>query len=214
MKKVIVFFLLLFTAVSVSWAQNEAETPPKVESNLFGNPYKRTPLIVKDRISSNGVRFIWGNYNYARIGGNDKTKNLMVRVFATQLKDSIVNFYLRLGIRSADERIKVKQGSPVLFKLSDDSIVEKHSLSEADDIGTVTSIMGHVYTEYYIYVDISLDGELINSIKKGLKKIRVEVNRDIYDVELKSDNISKFIIDEYMMIRKALHKKRDFREDF
>ena len=52
------------------------------------------------------------------------------------------------------------------------------------------------------------------SLKKGFKKIRFEVNDNIYDVEPRKDNVSKFIIDEYNLIKEAFKTKRTFTDDF
>ena len=213
MKRILFLIITFSLATSITWAQEEASVPPKSETNIFANPYKRTPSIVKDKISSDGVRFIWGNYVYANVDDKDKTKNLRVNVFATQV-DSIINFNLCLGIHSADVKIHVSKDSPILIKFSDDSIAQTKAINNANDVGTVSSIMNHVYTSYDIFVYVPLDSEMIQNIQKGLKKFRLEVNDDIYDLVLKKDNLSKFIIDEYILIRNALKKKRNFADDF
>lgn len=213
MKRVLFLIFVLSLVTNTVLAQEEANTPPKSETNIFSNPYKRTPSIIKDKISSDGVRFIWGNYVYANVENKDKTKNLRVNVFATQV-DSIINFNLCLGIHSADVKIHVSKDSPILIKFADDSVAQTRALNNAEDVGTVSSIMNHVFTSYDIFVYVPLNPEMIQNIQKGLKKFRLEVNNDIYDLVLKKDNLSKFIIDEYVLIRNALKKTRNFSDDF
>lgn len=71
-----------------------------------------------------------------------------------------------------------------------------------------------VFYTYDIYAYIELTDELIDGLKKGFKKIRFEVNDNIYDVEPRKDNVSKFIIDEYNLIKEAFKTKRTFTDDF
>ena len=59
------FLFVVFMLLSLmAHAQNSAITPPKAIKELFSNPQKRKASIAKDEISSDGLRWIWGDWYF------------------------------------------------------------------------------------------------------------------------------------------------------
>lgn len=214
------FFLILVLSLisNFSFSQDEAKKPPVSENvGLFANPQKAKPAIMKDKISSDGCRWIWGS---SRCSYSNSIKgNIMhISVLGIQKEDT-TEFRICSRLHSTDGNIHVKIDSPILLKFGDDTMLETKSLNNAEDIipkvYTTSALGSHVTsTIYTIYVLIPLTDELLYSLNNGLKKVRFEVNNDIYDITLKKDNLSQFILEEYGLIKEAFEKKRSFKDDF
>jgi hypothetical protein len=214
MKTILVCIVLCLAVSTTLFAQNDIVSPPKVLKDMFSNPQKRKPAIVKDKISSEGVRWIWGDYRYSYVGTSTKEKSVRIMVLGLQ-KDTTEVVRLCFGIHAADTKLKVEANSPVLIKFGDDTVYKTISLfSDEDNIGETHVLTYSTFSTYDIYVYIDLTDELLSGLSKGFKKIRFEINNDIYDVEPRKDNISKFIIDEHKLIKEAFNTKRSFDDDF
>lgn len=209
------FLFVVFMLLSLmAHAQNSAITPPKAIKELFSNPQKRKASIAKDEISSDGLRWIWGDYRYSFIGTSTKERSLRIMVLGIQ-RDSIITYQICFGIHEADTKLRIEKDSPVLIKFGDDSVYKtKNLFYDEDTVGESHVLTYSVFYTYDIYAYIELTDELIDGLKKGFKKIRFEVNDNIYDVEPRKDNVSKFIIDEYNLIKEAFKTKRTFTDDF
>lgn len=214
MTKQLLCFFLFITLSSIVYAQNDVTTPPKALKEFFSNPQKRKASIAKDAISSDGVRWIWGDYRYSFIGTSTKEKSVRIMVLGMQ-KDTIITYQVCLGIHAADTKLRIEKDSPVLIKFGDNSIYKtKNLFFDEDNVGEAHTLTYSVFYTYDIYAYIELTDELLDGLKKGFKKIRFEVNGDIYDVEPRKDNVSQFIIDEYNLIKEAFNTKRSFTDDF
>lgn len=214
MKKILLMLVVCFAFNSLMFAQGDVVSPPSVLKDIFSNPQKRKPAIVKDKISSDGTRWVWGDYRYSYVGTSTKEKSVRIMVLGLQTNGED-NFRVCFGIHAADTKLKVQKDSPVLIKFGDDSVYNTKSLySDEDNVGEAHVLRYSTFYTYDIYVYIDLTDELLSNLSKGFKKIRFEINNDIYDVEPRKDNVSQFIIEEYSLINQALEKKRDFKEDF
>lgn len=214
MRKILLLLFLLPLALT-SYAQEEAESPVQVLQDVFSNPQKRKPKIAKDKIASDGTRWVWGDYRYSYVGSSTKQKSVRMMVVGTQRKDLTINYMICFGIHEADTPLTIKEGSPVLVKFGDDSVLQtKNLFHDEDKVGLLhTLTYSHFYT-YDIYAYVPITDELLDGLQKGFKKIRFEVNDDIYDIEPKKDNVSEFILEEYKLIKDAIQTKRTFTDDF
>lgn len=80
------FLFVVFMLLSLmAHAQNSAITPPKAIKELFSNPQKRKASIAKDEISSDGLRWIWGDYRYSFIGTSTKERSLRIMVLEHEI---------------------------------------------------------------------------------------------------------------------------------
>ena len=215
-------FTLIFTLLfvfNVGMAQDWSNfLKDNYGNSVFSNPQKYKAKIIEDKISNDGWRYIQCMYRCSYIGTSTSENSVFAYVCGMQ-SDSIEYINIGFIITSHDNPIRVKKNSPVLFKFGDNTVFESKSLNNSEDIiPNVRSavVMGSVITvkDYKIHVFIPLTDELIVQLGKGLKKLRFELNGDIYDVSPRKDNLSQFIIDEYNLIKEALKEKRSFRDDF
>lgn len=214
MKKYLLLMLFLPIALN-SIAQDDAMTPVQAIQDLFSNPQKRKPKIAKDKIAADGSRWVWGDYRYSYVGSSTKQKSVRMMVVGTQSESIGTNYMVCFAIHEADTPLSIKKDSPVLIKFGDDSVLQtKNLFHDEDKVGVLHTLTYSTFYTYDVYAYIPITEELINGLKKGFKKIRFEVNDNIYDVEPKKDNVSEFILEEYELIKNAIQTKRTFTDDF
>ena len=200
--------------------------PLCMSAQLFGdlsNPQKREVEIKTDEIDAEGTRRIICSqrvtYLKQKFIGKTEGNAVAMNLSATKREGEQPNIYLWINVWDFKTSLCIKENSPVLFKLGDDSILRTYVITgDEDNIGKTNFIYVNEYsrptTMYEVYCAIKVDNEMIEAFKMGLKKIRLEVNNDIYDVNLKKDNISKFLLQEYEMIKAAFNTERSFEEGF
>lgn len=214
MRKFLIFILFLPLALT-SYAQDEAQTPVQAFVDLFSNPQKRKPKIAKDKVASDGTRWVWGDYRYSYVGSSTKQKSVRMMVVGTQSESAGTNYMVCFGIHEADTKLTIKKDSPVLIKFGDDSVLQTKNLFHDEDlIGEPHVLTYSTFYTYDIYAYVPITDELLDGLQKGFKKIRFEVNDDVYDIKPKKDNVSEFILGEYKLIKDALQTKRAFTDDF
>ena len=214
MRKILLLLFILPLALT-SFAQDEAQTPVQALQDLFSNPQKRKPKIAKDKVASDGTRWVWGDYRYSYVGSSTKQKSVRMMVVGTQSESLGVNYMVCFAIHEADTPLSIKKDSPILIKFGDDSILQTKSLfHDEDKVGYLHTLPHSTFYTYDVYAYIPITDELLTGLQKGFKKIRFEVNDDIYDIEPKKDNVSEFILEEYKLIKDALQTKRSFADDF
>ena len=205
----IAIFAWFTTVYSQKYSIKKNEEKPKKEKPLYNqwNPQKTKPYIVTDIITSEGLRYVNSSY---RSGKTEEEKGVL---FSIDGSDS-EHVYLALMIKDS-QSLMVEQGSPMLIKTKDNEMLKLICTTGSEDkLGSVYSLMGHIGTVYTIYPIYSIDRSIINSISKGLTKIRLEVNKNIYDLNFKEDNISKFLLDCYGLIMSTLAEERNFEDNF
>lgn len=211
----ILFLLFFFPLALTSFAQEAAETPVQVLQDMFSNPQKRKPKIAKDKIASDGTRWVWGDYRYSYVGASTKQKSVRIMVVGTQSESLGTNYMVCFAIHEADTPLTIKKDSPVLVKFGDDSVLQtKNLFHDEDKVGFLHTLTYSTFYTYDIYAYIPITDELLEGLQKGFKKIRFEVNDNIYDIEPKKDNVSDFILEEYKLIKDAIQTKRSFTDDF
>lgn len=175
------------------------------------DPKNVSPGISVDKVDSNGFRVILGNSRTTSV--KSRGNSVGVAVDAYHKGDSTI-VYLHFRF-SGFQPLKVEQNSSVLMKYVDDTVYQGRIANGGEDIvGQVLTLYPVKYVLYQVSADIILDDSMFNHIKSGIKKFRFEVNGNIYDVELKDDNISSFIAEEYNLINQSLSNERDFIEGF
>lgn len=214
MKKIIL--LLLAFMPLFGFAQSESiETPAKALSNFFKDWTKAKPEITRDDVSGKGVRWVWSSHRISKVSSKAGTNYVGVEIAGRSFKNGAEPEFL-LYFRFHDTKsLKVEKNDPILFKFCDDSVYEGVFTDDREDyLGTPFTFGGHVVMTYDIYPSMVIDEAFLNSLKKGLTKMRFEINDTAYDVVLKKDNLSQFILDSYELVKQRLSEKKDFRDGF
>ena len=72
-------------------------------------------------------------------------------------------------------------------------------------------------TEYCVIASYRITPADILKFKKGITKIRLEINAEKYDVEYKKykkDELGQFLLSAYSLVSQELNKQTDFEEGF
>lgn len=120
-----------------------------------------------------------------------------------------MSFFYDLSIKAVQQNpITIPEGSELLIKLIDDSVIKlKTKIEYSDKIGEVKNIGGYVFTQYTVIPSYAITPEQIDLISKGVKKIRIKNLLEPIDKEFKKDKIGKVITKEYKIIQDALSNK-------
>ena len=172
---------------------------------------KTKPAIEEDKISAGGLRHIITTERLSNVF--NKENSIIVNLCAF-VHDNDTVFYLHWNICSGYFEPKVKKDTPVLLKLGDGSRLELNITQCNSPFPTVMSVLGVVVTIHEVHFYTNIKPSEILELQKGLTKIRVEVNSTPYDVVLKKDNLSSFILDNYLLIKERLKDKKSFYDDF
>ena len=200
------------------WAQSDSTETKKPKYSVQGeksgtlpwNPQKTKAKIVSDKVNSDGFRHILGAERATSVEYN--THYLLVSLGAYDTGSE--HRYFLMWRYNWDVEPTIKEGSPVLLKLGDNSRIE---LTIDNVYVPLPDIMVVYHTTIKIYKAsfwTEISAEDIENLAKGLTKIRVEINSAPFDVMLKKDNISQFLIEEYNLIKEQLKKKKSFYDDF
>lgn len=165
-----------------------------------------------DKVNEKGDRYISGSLEPIR-SLMDKYY-FFVSLDAFQAKgDDEVTYSIVLRT-NANAPISVPKGGRLLIKLKDDSVMELRTLIEySDKIGEVVT-GAIVHTNYSVSPSFTVTPKQIDSISKGVKKIRLETSLDPIDKEFKKDKMGRIIKEEYDLIQKALQKDKSFSDGF
>ncbi len=184
--------------------------------------------IVIDKID-NDVRII--EAQGTMIGGFTATKILFIglQTWVTQQDTTFVivtnvNTLSRLG--AFDDAI-------MLIKTMDDEVLELYSITSDNNIKNIsygnptvtTTRYKNIITSTYNSnsVDVSrninywyVTPEIIEKLKVGIKKIKIQFENGVYEKEFKKDKIGKILYDSYLTELKqiSIDKNKDFKNDF
>lgn len=191
---------------------------PSYGQSLLGmtlNPLKNKAAIEKDEVSADGMRQITGTNRALNIVKSEKYGSILVNLEASQ-RDSIFVFYLRFYVDNIDKPLYIADGSPILIKGNDGKVLNLNFAHGSEDkLGNVERWGSLILTRYIIYPRLELTNDVVTQLRSGgISKIRIELNGDICDIELKKDNISQFIYDEFLLLRNAIKTKRSFYDNF
>lgn len=209
MRKIILLVVCTFYMLSV-----HAQLTQKAIDQMFKttwNPQKNKVGIWDDAVNSDGFRQVCGVH---RVTNSTTPKSdLFIGMVALGKGDDVVyrvNFFTWRNFA-----IHVKEDSPFLIKLGDDSRMDCVVTYANDDLlPIVRSAMGVTVTLYPAIISFDVTDEQMQELSKGIKKVRYEVNNNVEDLTLKKDNISAFLVEEYNYLKEIMSKERHFDDGF
>lgn len=167
--------------------------------------------IIHDRIENDGRRLIVTDEFVCR---NLTDKVVLSCALSYSEFQEISSFNLVANI-SADHPLEIKEGSRMLIKLFDDSVIELTTFSSSE------THRRKVYAGYIITYIHTMDAffeitkeQLHNIITKGVKKIRIETFPDYYDNVFKKDKLGKQLDKRFQMLEQAISSPKEFDDDF
>ena len=195
--------------------------------SVFASNAQNRKIII-DKID-NDVRII--EAQGTMIGGFTATKILCIglQTWVTQQDTTFVivtnvNTLSRLG--AFDDAI-------MLIKTMDDEVLELYSITSDNNIKNISYDNPTVTTTRYkniitsTYNSNSVDvfrninywyvtPEIIEKLKVGIKKIKIQFENGVYEKEFKKDKIGKILYDSYLTELKqiSIDKNKDFKNDF
>lgn len=227
MKK-ICFVLSLILISYISYGQKE--TSKKSKDDMYGiadsvknkrqysawNPMTTKPFIYKDVVNSNGHRFITTSGRTVNQNMNTNKVSCQVYLGAAMSKEVSPIYNMILSVSTiSNSRMVIEPGSPVLFKLSDGEILKLQVYSGSSDfIGQSLFIYDYLFTVTRGFAKIEVDDDIMSKIKKGVSKIRLEINNEPVDIILKKDNISDFLCQTYDILKNQTKISKDFEDGF
>lgn len=112
--------------------------------------------------------------------------------------------------------LEINKGGTILLKLSDDSVMELHAATASSGtVRDVHSVNGFTYSDYSITPSFKILPEQLNDIiKKGVKKIRIEISPSFYDKEFKKDKVGEALSVKRELLMKAIAKPKSMKEGF
>lgn len=188
----------------------------------FFGAYNQYPIIKSNKQTSDGLRLVTGSKFISTTKNSSYTTKselyfeLGLSVFKTG-NDSL-EYTLDVMVVTTDlNNLYVFKDSPMLIKLYDDEVIKLFCKEKAEDnIGEVVSLAYNIH-KYTIIAQYKISKEDIEKFKKGIKKIRLEVNAEKRDYEYKrykEDEVGAFLFDEYNLITKTLSEQVSFESDF
>lgn len=195
--------------------------------SVFASNAQNRKIII-DKID-NDVRII--EAQCTMIGGFTATKILYIglQTWVTQQDTTFVivtnvNTLSRLG--AFDDAI-------MLIKTMDDEVLELYSITSDNNIKNISygnptvttrrykNIITSTYNSNSVDVSRSINywyvtPEIIEKLKVGIKKIKIQFENGVYEKEFKKDKIGKILYDSYLTELKqiSIDKNKDFKNDF
>jgi hypothetical protein len=210
-KKIYILFAIQFICSAV-----EAQS-------IFASPYKVKPGIDKDEIGAENVRYIKTTERTANVSvdnllhGKSRPTDVYLYCFCPKdVSSDKIPVYMAFRLYQTDKEILVNANSPILLKSNNDSVYTLKVSTEAkDEVGHVRVGEFSSYTKYMAVACVLINDSIVSTIKNnGIKKMRLSVTGNNYDIELKKDNLSQFIFDSYQLVKAKLKEKRDFKDNF
>lgn len=214
MKQLLALIFFLFVAC-ICFAQESITTPPEVKiETITSNPQRRKPAVVKDGMSKEGYRYIWGASRLTHVGLMDTNEKYLLVSLMAKSNNGDVEYFIVLTAQQRDIPIKGEKGSPILLKFKDGKIIQNLNVYDSETRTTQMSNINLNYNRYDVTFIFPISEEELFSFKNGLSKIRVILDNNNYDVTLRKDNISKFLLDEYIIIKRRLEEEYRVADDF
>lgn len=184
--------------------------------------------IVIDKID-NDVRII--EAQGTMIGGFTATKILFIRL-QTWVTQQDTTFVIVTNVNTSS-RLGAFDDAIMLIKTIDDEVLELYSITSDNNIKNIsygnptvtTTRYKNIITSTYNSnsVDVSrninywyVTPEIIEKLKVGIKKIKIQFENGVYEKEFKKDKIGKILYDSYLTELKqiSIDKNKDFKNDF
>lgn len=184
--------------------------------------------IVIDKID-NDVRII--EAQGTMIGGFTATKILFIGL-QTWVTQQDTTFVIVTNVNTSS-RLGAFDDAIMLIKTMDDEVLELYSITSDNNIKNIsydnptvtTTRYKNIITSTYNSnsVDVSrninywyVTPEIIEKLKVGIKKIKIQFENGVYEKEFKKDKIGKILYDSYLTELKqiSIDKNKDFKNDF
>lgn len=184
--------------------------------------------IVIDKID-NDVRII--EAQGTMIGGFTATKILFIGL-QTWVTQQDTTFVIVTNVNTSS-RLGAFDDAIMLIKTIDDEVLELYSITSDNNIKNIsygnptvtTTRYKNIITSTYNSnsVDVSrninywyVTPEIIEKLKVGIKKIKIQFENGVYEKEFKKDKIGKILYDSYLTELKqiSIDKNKDFKNDF
>lgn len=184
--------------------------------------------IVIDKID-NDVRII--EAQGTMIGGFTATKILFIGL-QTWVTQQDTTFVIVTNVNTSS-RLGAFDDAIMLIKTMDDEALELYSITSDNNIKNIsygnptvtTTRYKNIITSTYNSnsVDVSrninywyVTPEIIEKLKVGIKKIKIQFENGVYEKEFKKDKIGKILYDSYLTELKqiSIDKNKDFKNDF
>ncbi|MDN0052007.1 hypothetical protein QVN91_03305 [Bacteroides caecigallinarum] len=207
--------ILSFLLCLVAYAQDKG-----YKIGLWG-AYDQHPVVVSNKQTTEGFRYVMSSMFMPTVKNSsiDEKSRFGIRLGMSiyQYSDSTYFDVNVMAYTKTDNGINIMKDSPLLIKLSDGEIIRLYCIKdEEDNVGTVASVMFNI-TEYCIIASYRITPADILKFKKGITKIRLEINAEKYDVEYKKykkDELGQFLLSAYSLVSQELNKQTDFEEGF
>ena len=184
--------------------------------------------IVIDKID-NDVRII--EAQGTMIGGFTATKILFIGL-QTWVTQQDTTFVIVTNVNTSSQ-LGAFDDAIMLIKTMDDEVLELYSITSDNNIKNIsydnptvtTTRYKNIITSTYNSnsVDVSrninywyVTPEIIEKLKVGIKKIKIQFENGVYEKEFKKDKIGKILYDSYLTELKqiSIDKNKDFKNDF
>lgn len=219
MRYILVIIALMCCSIS-SRAQTDSTEVKKpkftVRENkpdaLVWDKRKTKAKILSDDVNSDGLRHITTSERTTMSSSEDKAFIVSLRAFESEsdgVRYCLEWKYVRSGVEP-----NIKEGSPVLLKLGNDSILNLNINNVYTPFPYISAVYYSTIKIYTTYFHTYIREEDLKLLEKGLKKIRTEIDNAPFDVVLKKDNISQFLLEEYNLIKEQMKEKKTFYDDF
>lgn len=207
-----ILFVLLCSITAQMCMAQMTTTALSVASKMVMNEFKIQSSIIDDRINESSERVVCSSFRKLKAEAPEPI-GLSMGFVGMVVRDSVrinLNFFLQRSIKS----INVPEGTYVLIKLSDGSVLKKYVEYSYEPMPVVTSLLGQVFNMYYRNIAVNLTQEELHLLLQGFSKVRLEVNSNIFDYNIKKNNIIDFLAESYNLVSSRLLKKRSFDDDF
>ncbi len=209
------FLILSFFLCLVTYAQDKG-----YKMGLWG-AYDQHPVVSMDKQTTDGFKYVESSRFISTVKNSslsDDTKFVpQLGMSITQDSDSVY-FDLNVYVNTVDaSSVYIYKDSPILIKLSDGEIIRLYCNKDVkDNIGTVFSATYNII-RYSVIANYRITPKDILKFKKGITKIRLEVNAEKCDMEFKkykNDELGQFLLSAYSLVSQTMTKQTDFEEGF
>lgn len=195
--------------------------------NVFASNAQNRKIVI-DKID-NDVRII--EAQGTMIGGFTATKILFIGL-QTWVTQQDTTFVIVTNVNTSS-RLGAFDDAIMLIKTMDDEVLELYSITSDNNIKNIsygnptvtTTRYKNIITSTYNSnsVDVSrninywyVTPEIIEKLKVGIKKIKIQFENGVYEKEFKKDKIGKILYDSYLTELKqiSIDKNKDFKNDF
>lgn len=218
MRYIFVIFALWCCSISC-WAQTDSTENKKAKysvrkeasNNLDRGNGKSKAKILYDKPNSDGIRHITSSERTTAVNNGESPLIVSMGAFESDIG---TKYHLHWRYVCSTVEPVIKEDTPVLLKFGDDSRIELTISNVYVPLPMITVVYHSTIKTYNasFWTDIS-ENDIVK-LEKGLKKIRIEIDNAPFDVVLKKDNISQFLLEEYYLIKEQLKEKKTFYDDF